>query len=45
MTQSKTGFWCGNVEEGDKLEDLDIDGRILLESNLKEDGRAWAEVI
>ena len=41
----KEGFWCGNVEEGDKLEDLDIDGRILLKSNLKEDGRAWAEVI
>ena len=41
----REGFWCGNVEDGDQLEDLDIDGRILLKSNLKEDGRASAEVI
>ena len=33
------------MEEGDQLEDLDVDGRILLKSNVKEDGRSWAEVI
>jgi hypothetical protein len=41
----REGFWCGNVEEGDHFEDLDIDERFLLKSDLKEDGRTWAEVI
>jgi hypothetical protein len=25
-----TGFWWGNVKEGDRLEDTGIDGRIIL---------------
>jgi len=25
-----TGFWCGNLRERDHLEDLGIDGRIIL---------------
>jgi hypothetical protein len=25
-----TGFWWGKLEEGDHLEDLDIDERIIL---------------
>jgi hypothetical protein len=26
----KTEFWCGNLREGDLLEDPDVDGRIIL---------------
>ena len=26
----RTGFWCGNLRERDHLEDLGVDGRILL---------------
>jgi hypothetical protein len=25
-----TGFWWGNLRERDHLEDLDVDGRIIL---------------
>jgi hypothetical protein len=25
-----TGFWCGNLREGDHWEDPGIDGRIIL---------------
>jgi hypothetical protein len=30
-----TGFWWGNVREGDHLEDPDIDGRIILKWTFK----------
>jgi hypothetical protein len=26
----RTGFWWGNLREGDHLEDPDVDGRIIL---------------
>ena len=25
-----TGFWCGNMKEGDHLEDPAVDGKIIL---------------
>jgi len=35
-----TGFWQGNLKEGDHLEYLDIDGRIILNgSSICEMGR------
>jgi hypothetical protein len=30
-----TGFLCGSVGERDNFEDLDVNGRIILEWNLK----------
>jgi len=30
-----TGFWWGNVSEGGQLEDLHIDGRIILKCIFK----------
>ena len=30
------GFWWGNLSERDHLEDLGVDGRIILEWTLKE---------
>jgi hypothetical protein len=34
----RTGFWWGNPKEGDHLESLGIDGRIILKYVLKEYG-------
>jgi hypothetical protein len=34
-----TGLWWGNVRERNHLEDLDVDGRIILKWIV--DGRAW----
>jgi hypothetical protein len=31
-----TGFWWGDLREGDHLEDLDVDGRIILKWILKQ---------
>ena len=36
-----TGFWWGNLEEGDHLGDPGVDGRIILRSNL----RKWFMVV
>jgi hypothetical protein len=33
-----TGFWWGDLREGDHLEDLDVDGRIILKWILQEIG-------
>jgi len=30
-----TGFWWRNLQEGDHLADVDLDGRIILKLNLK----------
>jgi len=31
----RTGFWWGNLKEGDYLEEPDVDGRIILNYILK----------
>jgi hypothetical protein len=37
-----TRFWLGNLREGDQLEDVGVDGRVLFSWSLQKcDGRAW----
>jgi hypothetical protein len=33
-----TGFWSGDLREGDHLEDLGVDGRIILKRHFREVG-------
>jgi hypothetical protein len=41
-----TGFWCGDLREGDHLEDPGIDGRIILKWIFKKwNGMAWTGLI
>jgi hypothetical protein len=35
------GFWCGYLRERDHLEDLGIDGRVIVKSVLKESVGKW----
>jgi len=37
-----TGFWWGDLREGDHLEDQGVDGSIILK---KWDGEAWTGLI
>jgi hypothetical protein len=41
-----TGFWWGNLTEGDHLEESGVGGRIILKCIIEEwDGGAWTESI
>ena len=41
-----TGYWCGNLKERGRLEDLGIDGRIILHWLFKKwDGEAWTGLL
>jgi hypothetical protein len=36
-----TGFWWGDLREGDHLGDADVDGRIILKWIVKKWDRGW----
>jgi hypothetical protein len=41
-----TRFWSGNLKEGDNLEDLNVDGEIILKWILgKQGGKVWTGFI
>ena len=40
-----TEYWSGEVRERHHLEDLGVDGRIILNLILKLDGKEWTELI
>jgi len=41
-TENHVEFWYRNLKEGDNLEDLDLEGRILLKWLLKKEDRQCA---
>jgi len=44
--EANTGFWRENLREGDHLEGLSIDGRIILKRNFEQwDGEARTQFI
>jgi hypothetical protein len=44
--EAHTGFWCGDLREGHHLEDVGIDGKIILKRiSTIWDGEAWTGVI
>jgi hypothetical protein len=46
MGEVHTGFWWGDLREGDHLEDLDVDGSIVLKWIFKKcDGESWTRLL
>jgi hypothetical protein len=46
MGELHTGFWWGDLREGDHLVDRGVDGSIILEGIFKKwDGGAWTGLI
>jgi hypothetical protein len=41
----RTGFWWRDVKEGDHLEDLGVDGRMIIKIEVEQDGMAWIGLI
>jgi len=40
-----TGFWWGNMRQGDHLEDLCVDGRVILKWICNKGRRSWTGLI
>jgi hypothetical protein len=41
----RTGLWWGDLKESDHLEDLGLDGRMIIKFDVKQNGIAWTGLI
>jgi len=40
------GFWWGNLREEDHVEELEVDGKMVLKRNIQKlDGKAWIRLM
>jgi hypothetical protein len=46
-TEMHAGFWCGNLKDRDHVDDLVVDGRMILKWILKKErnGRVWSGLV